>query len=82
MQALLRALGHELVSNSCENARQSMSKAKTAALWWNIPVKQEIIPQMIMHIGRYKEGLPIQLRNIFLSLLYEQVAATAYGKEN
>lgn len=31
-----------------------------------IPVKQEIIPHISMQTGRYREGLPVQLRNIFL----------------
>ena len=31
-----------------------------------MPVRVEIMPQMIMQIGRYTDGFPIQLRNMFL----------------
>lgn len=63
--------GYELVSGACEDARvqsdQSNSHGKGPEVD-NIPVRQEIAPQMIIHAGRYKEGLPIQLRNIFLQI--------------
>jgi len=44
----------------------------------HLPVRQEIIPQMIMHVGRYREGLPIQFRNMFL----EKISAPSFSGGN